>query len=77
MGFDIGWPMACDAGQPKVGKGINMPIVAQELHSRPPFERMMHIHEKVKSKQYLSAIRVRPQAPSLSSHCKIFENTYR
>jgi predicted DNA-binding transcriptional regulator YafY len=29
-----------------------MPKVAKELHSRPPFARMMHIHEKVKGKRY-------------------------
>ena len=29
-----------------------MPQVATELHSRPPFERMMRIHESLKAGHY-------------------------
>ena len=29
-----------------------MPQVAAELHSRPPFERMMRIHESLKAGHY-------------------------
>lgn len=47
-----------------------MPIVAQELHSRPPFERMMHIHEKVKRKQY-------PNCTKLSREIEVSTRTIK
>ncbi len=46
-GFDIRWHRGADSFHP-----IAMPQVASELHSRPPYERMMHIHACLKAGRY-------------------------
>ena len=47
MGFDI----RCHRGT-KFFNPIAMPQVASELHSRPPYARMMHIHACLKAGRY-------------------------